>query len=917
MPELSKAYEPHHYEDAIYKQWEKSGLFAPEKSAPADTQEHFSVVLPPPNVTGTLHMGHAAMLAIEDVMVRFHRMKGDRTLWVPGTDHAAIATQSKVEKIIAKNLGKTKYDLGRTEFLKHVQAFAQESHDTIVNQCKKMGASLDWNREAYTLDNVRSQAVRLVFKQMYDDGLIYQGHRIVNWDPDGQTTVSDDEIVYKEEKTTFYYFQYGPFVIGTARPETKFGDKYVVVHPDDERYQGFTAGQTIHLEWINGPITATIIKDEAIDKNFGTGAMTITPWHSTIDFDIAGRHDLDKEQIINEEGKLLPIAGEFAGLDIRSARKLIVEKLRAKGLVVKEEEYVHQVATAERSGGIIEPQIKKQWFIGVNKPFKLRHSALKNFNVGDEVTLKQLLQSVVRGGEIKIIPDRFEKTYFSWIDNLRDWCISRQIWFGHQIPVYYCQGSPKSEGRNAECAKPQVSVGQSSACQYCGSPVLQDPDTLDTWFSSGLWTFSTLLDKNILDGETLEAWVARSSDIKQFHPTSVLETGYDIIFFWVARMILMTTYALGDVPFKTVYLHGLVRDEQGRKMSKSLGNIINPLDMIEKFGTDATRLSLLLGSTPGNDVKLSEEKIAGFRNFTNKLWNIARFMLLSIEKPALNAVVDTATLSDAWIVARLERVRREVTHLLETSQFSAAGERLREFTWTELADWYLEIAKIEGGKAHILNAILNTLLKLWHPFMPFVTEALWREMYGETSLLMVERWPGMLECGEIVGNKDYFDNASFKPTMAEQDFAVLQEIITVIRTARAEQRIEPVKKLRASITTSKKGINLIKNNLEVIKQLTRLEQLDTDTLGQGMSLVVGEFDIRLDTAGAVDVEKEKARLTKELVDVERFIGGLSKKLDNAEFVKNAPPAVVEGERKKLLEATEKGIRLHKELASLT
>lgn len=1038
MHELPKAYEPKKYEDGVYKRWEEAGFFSPEKSASRTAKNYFSLVLPPPNVTGTLHMGHAAMLAIEDAMVRFHRMKGDQTLWVPGTDHAAIATQSKVEKIILEKEKMTKYDLGREEFLKRVQSFAQESHDTIIDQCKKMGASLDWSREAYTLDEVRSRAVRLTFKQMYDDGLIYQGHRIVNWDPSGQTTVSDDEIVYKEEKTTFYYFQYGPFVIGTARPETKFGDKYVVVHPDDERYQDFTSGQTISLEWINGPITATVIKDEAIDKNFGTGAMTITPWHSTIDFEIAERHQLDKEQIIDEQGNLLPIAGEFARQDIRSARARIVEKLRAKGLLVKEEEYVHQVATAERSGGIIEPQIKKQWFIAVNKLFKLQYSTLKDFKAGDEVTLKKLLQAVVRSGEIKIIPDRFEKTYFSWIDNLRDWCISRQIWFGHQVPVWYkaiprlldmpelkksCvekqqgdEGSPVAavkgqeyrfvvtladrswieehvtwvseyvytdffngkeririrdaayvvtekptehpgvvmkhvkkgicEGRNVfveeRCTagfaryeiefkdflpeyfknretisstdilrfqrndRLDVSLYVDSSAPWFKEGWAQDPDTLDTWFSSGLWTFSTLLNKDILPGESLREWVTRSPDIQNFHPTSMLETGYDIIFFWVARMILMTTYALGDVPFKTVYLHGLVRDEEGRKMSKSLGNIINPLDMIEKYGTDATRLSLLLGSAPGNDTKLSSEKVAGFRNFTNKVWNIARFMLLSIEHPSRQAVGKPISLSDMWIVTRLERTRREVTQALEQHQFSVAGERLRDFTWNELADWYLEIAKIEGGKGPILNMILNTLLALWHPFMPFVTETIWQEMYGSHATLMIEPWPDAHSADEAKAHHEYNEDPSRGLTIVETDFLVVQEIITALRTLRAEYRIEPIKKLSASITSAKNNSNLVVNNATIIKHLARLEHLATDApSSSGISRIVGEYELRLDISSAVDSAKEKIRLVKEIADLERYVGSLDQKLSNKQFVSNAPPTIIELERKKLAEAEEK------------
>lgn len=899
MKELPKAYEPKQYEDAMYEEWEKSGYFNPnvcvEHKVTKPDATPFTIVLPPPNVTGTLHMGHAAMLAIEDVLVRYHRMKGDKTLWVPGTDHAAIATQSKVEKIIAEE-GKTKYDLGREDFLKRVQKFAQESHDTIVNQAKKMGASLDWSRESYTLDEVRNKAVRQVFKKMYDDGLIYRGHRIVNWDPKLQTTVSDDELDRREEKAPFYYLQYGPFVIGTARPETKFGDKYIVVHPDDERYKQYQDGQALSIEWINGPIVATVIKDKAVDMAFGTGAMTITPWHDTVDFEIAERHHLDKQQIIDYEGKLLPIAQEFSGMPIAKARLKIIEKLQAKGLVVKiDENYIHNVATNSRGGGVIEPQIKLQWFVDVNKKFPPETGMF----AGRMVSLKEMMQEVVTKGEIKIIPDRFEKTYFSWINNLRDWCISRQIWFGHQIPVWY-------KGDEIFCG---VEAPQ-------GAGWVQDPDTLDTWFSSGLWTFSTLLDKNMVDGETLEAWVQRSLDISTFHPTSVLETGYDIIFFWVARMILMTTYTLGQVPFKTVYLHGLVRDDQGRKMSKSLGNIINPLDMIEKFGTDATRLSLLLGSTPGNDMKLSEEKVAGFRNFTNKLWNISRFILTMNEETKSSDQESKMTLADCWISGKLALVTGEVISNIESYQLSIAGERLRDFTWGDLADWYLEIAKIEGNKTAMLRFILDMLLKLWHPFMPFVTEAVWREMYGGERMLMVEK---------LHISEELLHNIPAQSTVKDEQnalahFEMIKNIITGIRSIRAEYKIEPAKKLPATISAGKHA-GLLEENKHIIIGLGRLETLviaeKVEKSVGAVGFVESGIEVFIDFAGAVDTEKEKVRLTKEQTDLDHYTKSLSQKLSNAEFVKNAPEAVVAGERKKLADAEEKLKKITEQLSTLS
>ncbi|MDD4989536.1 MAG: valine--tRNA ligase [Candidatus Pacebacteria bacterium] len=713
-----KPYDPKATEAKIYKLWEKSGFFNPDNLPPRH-KVPYSIVLPPPNVTGTLHIGHAAMLAIEDIMIRFERMRGKKTLWIPGTDHASIATQSKVEKIIEKE-GLRKNDLGREKFLERVNQFAQESHDTIVNQVKRMGCSLDWSREAFTLDEKRNFAVRTAFKKMYDDGLIYRGHRIVNWDPKGQTTISDDEIVYKEEKTKFYYFKYGPFTIGTSRPETKFGDKYVVMHPDDKRYKEYKDGQKLDLEWINGPITATVIKDKAIDMEFGSGVMTITPWHSVVDFEIAERHKLDKEQVIDKHGKMLPMTGEFVGMKITEARGKIVEKLQAKGLVVKEEDYTHNVATAERTGGMIEPQIMNQWFIDVNKKFTLPHSEIKGIKSGAETTLKELMLASVKNGQIKIVPDRFEKVYFHWIENLRDWCISRQIWYGHRIPVWY--------------KEKEISVGIEAPK---GAGWTQDEDTLDTWFSSGLWTFSTL------------GWPDKTKDLEMYHPTDMLETGYDIIFFWVARMILMSTYLLGDIPFKNVYLHGLVRDGKGQKMSKSLGNIIDPLDMIEKYGADATRLSLIIGTGPGNDSKLSEDKIRGYKNFSNKIWNASRFVLDNT-KDFDKKLSPALTEKDKGLMAELDEILADISKDMENYRFYLAGEKLYQYFWKTFADVIIEESKpIIGGRdesakmsrQYTLLHILKTCLKALHPFIPFVTEEIWSSIADTHSLLMIAEWP--------------------------------------------------------------------------------------------------------------------------------------------------------------------------------
>ena len=722
-------------EPRIRELWESSGYANPdvciEKGVTAADAEAYTIVLPPPNVTGTLHMGHAAMLAIEDILIRYQRMRGKKTLWVPGTDSAAIATQSKVEGDIYKKEKLSRHDLGRDELMKRIDAFTEESKNTIIEQVKRMGSSLDWSRYAYTMDTSRYNAVMTAFVRMYEAGLIYRGNRIVNWDPKLQTTVSDEEIEHVEQKDPFYYFQYGPFVIGTVRPETKFGDKYVVVHPDDTRYADYTHGQQLELEWINGPIVATVIKDEAANMETGTGAMTITPAHSAIDFEIASRHQLDVEQVIDERGILLPIAGEFAGQHIKKARSMIVAKLHEKGLVVKiDEGYTHNVSTNSRGGGIIEPQIKLQWFVGVNKEFTIPHSEIPGISSGSKTTLKEIMRAAVSSGATKINPERFEKIYFHWIENLRDWCISRQIWFGHRIPVWYL----KDEAGNVidMIVRPD---GPSSAEASKGTWE-QDHDTLDTWFSSGLWSFSTL------------GWPDQTPDLKTFHPTSVLETGYDIIFFWVARMILMSGFHLGQVPFKQVYLHGLVRDGQGRKMSKSLGNIIDPLTMIEKYGADATRLSLVIGAQPGNDLKLDENRVRGYKHFANKLWNITRFVLENADASSLNtALTDT----DKGLVAEAHELARSVSANIDNFRLDLAGDAVYHYVWDRFAAEIIEETKpvlklYEGeekaSKQRMLYEILMISLKLLHPFMPFVTEAIWQELpEKDTELLMIAKWP--------------------------------------------------------------------------------------------------------------------------------------------------------------------------------
>jgi valyl-tRNA synthetase len=756
---------------------------------------------------------------------------------------------------------------------------------------------------------------------MYDDGLIYRGYRVVNWSVKGQSTCSDDELEYVERPAKLYYFKYSescPITIATTRPETKLGDTAIAVHPEGrwKKYIGQTftiadfgeAGHTLRLK---------VIADEGVEDAFGTGALGVTPAHSAVDFEMyqkqkALENDIGLIQVIGEDGCMTAQAGAtYAGLAASEAREKVVSWLEQSGLVEKTEDIVQNVSISDRFKDVVEPLPKVQWFVDVNKKFIVPHSNIDGIKNGQEVSLKELMQQVVKNKQIQILPERFEKTYFHWINNLRDWCISRQIWFGHQIPVWY---KPKFQGLLALTTH-DVYVGDAPPE---GEGWQQDPDTLDTWFSSGLWTFSTLLNKDFEKYSSLEEWLRNSPDFKNFHPTSVLETGYDILFFWVARMILMTTYTLGDIPFKTVYLHGLVRDEQGRKMSKTLGNIIDPLDMIAKYGTDATRLSLLIGSAPGNDMKLSEEKIAGFRNFANKLWNISRFILSQIDKEQKTGGNEQAkrTLSDSWILDRLERVRRDVTENLEKYNFSYAGERLRDFTWNELADWYLEIVKLEGDKSEILIFILETILKLWHPFMPFVTEAIWQEMHPG-NLLLTEKWPYAIDMPGI-SDTYYFDNTI--TTDAEKDFSTLQKVITKIRNLRSEYSVDPGKKLALYIKSGKQrkllGATIysgnqpqyfFENNKAVFSGLARLESIQTDQTPPptAISFLEDWVEAAVDLVGAVDIEKEKARLEKELAEAEKYVTVLQNKLANQDFVARAPEAVIAGERSKLAVAEEK------------
>jgi len=869
MKEIPKTYDATEYESKIYKKWESSGAFKGKHKAKGKT---FSIAMPPPNATGTLHLGHAVMLAIQDIMTRYHRMKDGAALWLPGTDHASIATQNKVEQLIAKE-GLTRHDLGREKFLKRTAEFVANSQNIIKNQIRSMGSSCDWSRERYTLDADLSLAVRTVFKSMYEDGLIYRGYRIVNWCPRCKSTLADDEVEYKEKKGKFYYMKYGPVIIGTARPETKFLDKVIVVHPDDKRYKKYI-GKSFDIPWINGKVKATVIADKSSDPEFGTGAMTITPAHSFIDFDLAKKYGFEVIKIIDENGNLTDVTGEFAGMNACEAREKIVEKMEKHGLIDHiDENYTHNLSVCYRCGTPIEPLPSDQWFINVDKKLPKRGKSLKQMSI-----------EAVKSKKIKILPDRFEKIYFHWMNNLHDWCISRQLWFGHQIPVWYC-----------DCSKtPIVSIETPKNCPKCKSKKLrQDPDTLDTWFSSGLWTFSTL------------GWPKKTDDMKHFHPTSVMETGYDILFFWIARMIIMTLYATNEIPFKTVYLHGLIRDKFGNKMSKSKPETcIDPLDMIKKYGTDSVRLSLVIGGTPGNDMRLYEEKIAGYRNFVNKIWNASRFVLMNLESKDLKAKFTKSAVkstADKWMVSRLQELIKDTTRLIDEFRFSEAGNNTYDFFWSVFCDWYLEISKGEHKNPAVLLYTLKTLLKLLHPFMPFVTEQIWSSL-NEKQMLILEEWPK-------------FD----KSLMFKKDEELMQNVISAIseiRSARADLHINNSVKIPVTIYAGTKTA-IFKEKNEIIKRMAQIGELNIEKSGKpipsSVRIFLSGIEIYISLAGIINVQEERARIEKDIKEKQGFLNTLESRLSNKGFIAKAPKEVIEKEKAQQKAITEmlKKLNLYK------
>jgi valyl-tRNA synthetase len=864
---LPKAYEPGKYEADIYSRWEKGRAFIANPHSP---KPHFSMAMPPPNETAQLHLGSALFVTLQDVIARHERQKGRDVLWLPGTDHAAIATNALIEKKLAEQ-GTDKHAVGREEFIKQVKSFAGNNRDAIISQLRAMGASCDWTRLRYTLDDTLNRCVNEVFVKMYNDGLIYRGNRIVNWDPNLETTVSDDEVEHKEEKGRFYTLRYGPFQIGTARPETKFGDKYVVMHPDDERYKQYNQGDTFEAEWINGPVTATVIKDEAVDPKFGTGVMTITPWHDHTDFEIAERHGLEKEQIIDFDGKLLPIAEEFQGMGIEQARPKIVEKLKDKGLLVKvDDNYTHNLALNSRGKGVIEPQIKLQWFIDVNRPAVQWKGQLRS--------LKEVMRAVIEDSDIKITPKRFEKTYYHWIDNLYDWCISRQIWWGHQVPVWYKGNEVYVGVQPPEGARPVESSAESGMLaeseHSTGQGWARDPDTLDTWFSSSLWTWSTLINPE-LAGDfnlSLEDLLQRSPDFKAYHPTSVLETGWDILFFWVARMILSTTYVTGQVPFKQVYLHGLVRTEAGKKMSKSdPDSIIDPLEIIPQYGTDALRLALVSGVHAGQDQRLGISKIVDNRNFCNKLWNVARFIEnLGGDK---TAEPEPQTPADHWILNKLSILTGAIDKDLTNFRFSEAYQRLYHFVWDDLADWYIEASKGQANAA-VLNRVLEDTLVLLHPFAPFITEAVWQNL-GHEELLAAQPLPKAVAADKAEAAK----------------FEELIELVSFMR------QIKSIAKIRESRIFAKNTDILRPEIMRIVEKLTNIKtrEQDEESRSPGVKFYTDHYSIWLDI-NEDELKKAAAKLESRAVKHKEAIKRYDARLNNKSYMDNAPEDLIKETR---------------------
>ena len=879
--ELPKTYAPAEFEDRIYQMWCDRGYFTPDPANPAPA---FSVVIPPPNVTGQLHMGHALDETLQDILVRTKRMQGYNTLWVPGTDHAGIATQIKVEERLRVDEGKTRYDLGREEFLRRVWAWKDSYEARITGQLKKLGASCDWTRQRFTMDDGCSRAVREVFVNLYDKGLIYRGHRIINWCPHCATALSDAEVEYTEQPGFFWHIKYpikgedGYVEVATTRPETMFGDTAVAVNPNDETTRHLI-GKTLILPIVGREIP--VIADDYVEIGFGTGCVKITPAHDPNDFLVGERHGLEQIKVMNDDATMNRYAGKYEGMDRYACRKALVADLEAQGYLLSVEPHTHNVGTCYRCHNTVEPMTSDQWFVKM-KP--LTEPALE----------------AVRSGDVKFAPDRFSKIYINWMENCHDWCISRQLWWGHRIPAFYCDA----------CGKMTVSKQDITTCPVCGAPVRQESDVLDTWFSSALWPFSTL------------GWPDRTPELEKYYPTSVLVTGYDIIFFWVARMIFSGLEHMGQKPFSTVFIHGLVRDAQGRKMSKSLGNGIDPLEIISKYGADALRFALATGNSPGNDMRFSDEKMEAARNFANKLWNASRFvrMNLTIDEVRLPDA-DRLALEDKWILHSFNRLAESVNANLEKYEVGVALAAIYEFTWDVFCDWYIELAKArlnekesEGNRIcqQVITYVLNGILKLLHPFMPFITEEIFSSLPhlpGDAESIMISRYP--------TGRSDL----EFPVEAGEMERVL--ELIRAIRNRRAEMNIAPSRKAAVFIETRyADAFNSATapffarlasaSGIEVAESFPA-DRVSADTCVQVVTPAATAY---LPLSDLVDYEKERARLTAEIAKVSAEVERLDKKLSNQGFVAKAPAAVVDAERAKLAAAREKLTATEAALAKL-
>ena len=857
--ELDKLYDPQKVEDRIYDFWVDKRYFHAEVD---ETKKPYTIVIPPPNITGQLHMGHALDNTLQDILIRYKRMQGFSTLWLPGTDHASIATEAKIVEAMRKE-GISKEEIGREAFLERAWDWKAKYGGRIIEQLKKMGSSCDWERERFTLDEGCSKAVNEVFVNLYEKGLIYRGERIINWCPVCKTSISDAEVEYSEQDGFFWHIKYpltdgsGYLELATTRPETMLGDTAVAVNPNDERYKNLV-GKTLTLPIVNKEIP--IVADDYVEMDFGTGVVKITPAHDPNDFEVGLRHNLPIINVMNEDATMNDNAGEYKGLDRYEARKLIVKKLEDLGLLVKVEPHVHNVGECYRCSTTVEPRVSKQWFVKM------------------EPLAKPAIEAVEKG-KTKFVPERFEKIYFHWMENIRDWCISRQLWWGHRIPAYYCD----------QCGETVVSKEVPTVCPKCGCTHLtQDEDTLDTWFSSALWPFSTL------------GWPEKTEELKYFYPTNTLVTGYDIIFFWVARMMFSGIEHMGEVPFDTVLIHGLVRDEQGRKMSKSLGNGIDPLEMIAVYGADALRLTLATGNSPGNDMRFSEKKITASRNFANKLWNASRFILMNLSDSVTAELPATLTTEDKWFISKYNSLVKEVTENIDRYELGIAVQKLYDFIWDIMCDWFIEITKPrmqEGGETaenaqRVLVYVMSGTLKLLHPFMPFITEEIWQALPHEGESIMVSQWP------------QYDEKLNFKKEEAE--FEILMDAIKAIRNTRSQMNVPPSKKADLFIETAHKEI--FENGKKFLERLASAADVhigDHFDMDGAVQVIANGSKTLIPMDELVDKEKERARLEKEKAVCEKDFAMISGKLNNQGFLAKAPQAVVDGEKAKLEKIKEK------------